>query len=382
MSVVFKQDQTDLRDSIKKYLAREVEPLILESEKAHAISLDVFKGLSAFGYQGGQLPEEDGGFGLDYMTWAMMMEDLGYAWGSLRTSVSTTNAYLRTVSTYGTPDQKERFLAPAMRAEQHVANALSEAHGASDPSAIRTKAEDKGDHYLLNGEKMWITNGHASNLLLVLARTFSSTCDGKPSIFLLDRKVSPYQTAIIDKMVVKASGTSSVAFIDVKVPKENLLGEEGAALKMALTSINHAKLNMAMGSTGLAQRALDMSIDYAKSRIVFGKPIGANQLIQKHIVDMTVRTHACRALGYAAAEALQRGEHARIECSIAKLYATAAAHEVAHMALNVHGGMGYACDFPIERIFRDTVGATIPDGTPEMQTLIAGREILGISAIR
>jgi alkylation response protein AidB-like acyl-CoA dehydrogenase len=137
-----------------------------------------------------------------------------------------------------------------------------------------------------------------------------------------------------------------------------------------------------MGSTGLAQRALDMSIHYAKTRVVFGKPIGANQLIQKHIVDMSVRTHACRALGYQAAIALQKGLPARMECSMAKLYATGAAHEVAAMALSVHGGMGYACDFPIERIFRDTAGATIPDGTPEIQTLIAGREILGISAIR
>jgi len=173
-----------------------------------------------------------------------------------------------------------------------------------------------------------------------------------------------------------------VSLVDVKVPKANLLGEEGTALKTALTSINFAKLNMAMGSTGLAQRALDMSIDYAKTRVVFGKPIGANQLIQKHIVDMSVRTHACRALGYQAAAALQKGLPARMECSMAKLYATSAAHEVAEMALYVHGGMGYACDFPIERIYRDTAGATIPDGTPEIQTLIAGREILGISAIR
>jgi alkylation response protein AidB-like acyl-CoA dehydrogenase len=382
MSVDLDSDQISLRDSMRKYLAKEVEPQILACERDHAIPLDIVRGLIRFGCQGGQLPEADGGLDVDYITWSMMMEELGYAWGSLRTTLSITNAYLRLVSNHGTPSQKEQFLAPAMAGEKHVANALSEAHGASDPSAILTKAEDKGDHYLLNGEKIWITNGHASELLVVLARTFSPTCDGKPSFFLLDRKESPYETRIIDKMVVKASGTSAVSLVDIKVPKANLLGKEGDALKTALTSINNAKLNMAMGSTGLAQRALDMSIDYAKTRVVFGKPIGANQLIQKHIVDMAVRTHACRALGYQAAAALQKGLPARMECSMAKLYATGAAHEVAEMALAVHGGMGYACDFPIERIYRDTAGATIPDGTPEIQTLIAGREILGISAIR
>jgi len=382
MSVDLDSDQISLRDSVRKYLAKEIEPRILDCERDHAIPLDIIRGLIPFGYQGGQLPEADGGLEVDYITWAMMMEELGYAWGSLRTTVSITNAFLRVVSKYGTAGQKQQFLEPAMRGEKQVANALSEPHGASDPSAILTKAEDKGDHYLLNGEKIWITNGHASDLLLVLARTFSSTCDGQASFFLLDRSESPYETRIIDKMVVKASGTSAVSLVDVKVPKANLLGPEGEALKSALTIINHAKLNMAMGSTGLAQRALDMSIDYAKTRVVFGKPIGANQLIQKHIVDMSVRTHACRALGYQAAAALQKGLPARMECSMAKLYATSAAHEVAEMALAVHGGMGYACDFPIERIYRDTAGATIPDGTPEIQTLIVGREILGISAIR
>jgi alkylation response protein AidB-like acyl-CoA dehydrogenase len=382
MSVDLDSDQIILRDSVRKYLAKEVEPRILDCERDHAIPLDIFRGLIPFGYQGGQLPEADGGLDVDFITWAMMMEELGYAWGSLRTSISTTNAYLRIVSKYGTVAQKQQFLEPAMKGEKHVANAFSEPHGASDPSAILTKAELKDGHYLLNGEKIWITNGHASKLLVVLARTFSPTCDGKPSLFLLDREESPYETRIIDKMVVKASGTSAVSLVDVKVPKANLLGEEGEALKSALTSINHAKLNMAMGSTGLAQRALDMAIDYAKTRVVFGKPIGANQLIQKHIVDMSVRTHACRALGYQSAVALQKGLPARMECSMAKLYASVAAHEVAEMALAVYGGMGYACDFPIERIYRDTAGATIPDGTPEIQTLIVGREILGISAIR
>lgn len=382
MSVELNAEQVALRDSIRKHMAKEVEPHINESERAHAIPIEILKGLSQFGFQGGQLPEEDGGFGLDFITWAMLMEEAGYAWGSLRTTLNITNVFLRLVSEHGTPAQKEHFLAPAMRGEKHVANALSEAQGGSDPSAIIGRAEDKGDHYLLNAEKIWITNGHAADYLMVLAKTYSKTCDGKHSMFLLDRKQTPYETRIIDKMVVKASGTAHVSLVDVKVPKENLLGPEGEAFVTTLKSINYGRLNMAMGSTGLAQRALDLSIEYAKTRVVFGKPIGARQLVQKHIVDMMVRTHAARALGYEAAHAMEKGLPARIECSLAKLYATEAAHEVARMAMYVHGAMGYAVDYPIERIFRDSAGGTIPDGTHEIQTLIVAREVLGMSAIR
>jgi alkylation response protein AidB-like acyl-CoA dehydrogenase len=166
------------------------------------------------------------------------------------------------------------------------------------------------------------------------------------------------------------------------VPKENLLGEEGQGLKAMLAGLNYGRLNVAMGAVGAAQAALDLSVAYAKTRKQFGQVIGGYQLVQKLIVDMTVRTEAARALGYKAAWALDQGGAARTECSIAKLYATEAAHEVASMAMQVHGGLGYSVDYPIERIFRDTRGGMIPEGTSEIQTLIIGREILGISAFQ
>jgi alkylation response protein AidB-like acyl-CoA dehydrogenase len=166
------------------------------------------------------------------------------------------------------------------------------------------------------------------------------------------------------------------------VPRANLLGDEGGALKRMLTSLDGARVNIAMGAVGAAQAALDLSIDYARTRTQFGKPIGSFQLVQKLIVDMTVKVEAARALSLRAAASLEKNsKDSRMACSIAKLYATEAAHEVASMALQVHGGMGYSTDYPIERIFRDTRGGTIPEGTSEVQTLIIGREILGISAL-
>jgi alkylation response protein AidB-like acyl-CoA dehydrogenase len=180
---------------------------------------------------------------------------------------------------------------------------------------------------------------------------------------------------------LRSTGTAELGFNDAIVPRENLLGAEGNALAKMLIGLDSARLNIAMGAVGAAQAALDLSIDYAKTRRQFGRPIGSFQLIQKHIVDMKVRVEAARALGYRAAMALEHDKDARMACSIAKLYATEAAHEVADAALQVHGGLGYSTDYPIERIFRDTRGGTIPEGTTDIQTLIVGRELLGMSAI-
>ncbi|OGB26727.1 MAG: acyl-CoA dehydrogenase, partial [Burkholderiales bacterium RIFCSPHIGHO2_02_FULL_66_10] len=259
--------------------------------------------------------------------------------------------------------------------------AISEPGTGSNIAQVQTRADLQGDHYVLNGRKLWITNGVFGDFGIVVARTFSPDCDGQLSTFLVERDVSPYEVRPVDTMVLRSTGTAELNFDNVKVPRENLLGEEGTALKKMLKGLDGARVNIAMGAVGAAQAALDLSIDHARTRTQFGRPIGSFQLVQKLIVDMTVRVEAARALGLRAAAALDSGRDVRTAASIAKLYATEAAHEVASMALQVHGGLGYATDYPIERIFRDTRGGTIPEGTTEVQTLIVGREILGMSAI-
>lgn len=381
MDFDFDTDQLALRDSIRRYMKAEISGRIAACEADRRIPQDVLEGLAQFGYIGGLLPEDDGGFGLDFVTWAMMVEEAGYCWGSLRTILNITNIFLRLVNGYGTPAQKERFLRPVLASSKSVCVAISEPNHGSNVAGIELKAEDQGDHYVLNGSKLWITNGENADYAIVLARTFSAGCDGKLSLFLVEREQSPYEARLVDKMVLKASGTAELRFDGVRVPKENLLGAEGIALKTMLTGLNYGRLNIAMGAVGAAQAALDLSIEYAKTRRQFGRPIGEFQLVQKHIVDMMVRTEAARALGYKAAVAVQKGLSARVECSIAKLYGAEAAHEVAKIALSVHGGLGYSTEYPLERIFRDTSGGTIPEGTAEVQTLIVGREVLGLSAI-
>ena len=375
-------DQEMLRDSIRRFMKTEVAPLISKHDVEKTFPFEILQGLSQFGYIGGRIPEELGGMSMDHMTWALLMEEAGYTWLSLRTMLNITNGSIQKIASEGTPDQIERFLKPLLSGQRKSCTAISEPGVGSNIAQIQTRADLVDDHYILNGRKLWITNGAFADFAIVVARTFSPDCQGQLSTFIVDREVTPYDVRRVDTMVLRSTGTAELTFDSIKVPRANLLGDEGGALKRMLTSLDGARVNIAMGAVGAAQAALDLSIDYARTRTQFGKPIGSFQLVQKLIVDMTVKVEAARALSLRAAASLEKNsKDSRMACSIAKLYATEAAHEVASMALQLHGGMGYSTDYPIERIFRDTRGGTIPEGTSEVQTLIIGREILGISAL-
>ena len=374
-------EQEALRDSIRRFMQAEVVPIVAQHEKARTFPFDLMPKLAELGYLGGNLPEEEGGHGIDMPTWAMMMEELGYHWLSLRTIVNITNGSIKRLAAHGTPAQKEKYLKPLMAGRLKACTGLTEPNTGSNIAGIQTRAELVGDEWVINGRKLWITNGCDADFVMVVARSFSPACEGKLSTFIVERALANYDVRKLDTMVLRCTGTAELGFTDVRIPKENLVGVEGAALSGTLKGLDAARLNIAMGAVGAAQAALDLSTDYARQREQFGRPIGSFQLVQKHIVDMTVRVEAARALGMRAAPALQAGKDVRQACSIAKLYATEAAHEVANMALQVHGGLGYSEEYPIERIFRDTRGGMIPEGTTEIQTLIAGREILGMNAI-
>lgn len=380
MSIDLTPEQITLRESIRRFMRTEVLPLIRQHETARTFPFELMPRLAEFGYLGGTLPESAGGLGLDYPTWAMLMEEAGYHWLSLRTMVNITNGSINRLATHGSPEQKARYLGPALRGELKLCTGLSEPEVGSNIAGIQTRAELRGEHWVLNGRKLWITNGAFADVAMIVARTYSPSCDGALSAFIVDRRETPYEVRQLDMMVLRATGTAELGFHDLKIPKANLVGAEGKALAGTLKGLDAARLNIAMGAVGAAQAALDLAVEYVKTRKQFGRLIGSFQLVQKHIVDMTVRVEAARALGLRAAHALQAGKDVRQACSIAKLYATEAAHEVASMALQVHGGSGYSEELPIERIFRDTRGGMIPEGTTEIQTLIIGREVLGVSA--
>ena len=375
------QETRMLRDSIRGFMARELtEARIAECEAAGVLPWEIVGELRQFGYLGGLLPEDAGGYGLSYRTWAMMMEEAGYRWLSLRVLLNTVNIVAALLQHLGDALQKEKWLKPVMAGEMPVWVGITEADHGSDVASVQTRAEDKGDHWLINGGKLWTTNGVHGRVGILVARTFTTGCDGDLSLFIVDPTETRFEASRLGTIFIKATATSQLSFHDARVPKENLLGPAGGGLKAILTGLNYGRLNVAAGATGAAQRALDLSTDYVKTRRQFGKVIGRYQLVQKLIVDMTIRTEAARALTDRAAQAQDAGLPERKECSIAKLYASEAAHEVASMALQAHGGLGYSTDYPVERLFRDTRGGLIPEGTSEIQTLIIGREILGISA--
>ena len=374
-------EQVLMRDNIRRYLKDKVAPLIQQAEADKRFPYPVLDGLADFGYLGGCLPESAGGLDLDFPTWAVMVEELGYCWLSLRVIVNTLNIVSGLINTYGSEEQKERFMRPLLKNRRRAFVSISEPDVGSNVAEIKTRADKRGDTYVLNGAKLWITGGLFADFGIVVARTFSDECQGGLSLFLVEKEHTHFDIKPVETMFVRSTGTAAFAFDNAEIPAANLLGREGEGLKQILIGLNFGRLNVAMGAVGAAQCALDLSTQYALDRKQFGRPIGSFQLIQKHIVEMTMKTQAARALGYRAARAMQTGQPARLETSVAKLYATEAAHEVANLALQVHGGMGYATEYPIERIFRDTRGGMIPEGTTEIQTLIIGREILGISAL-
>lgn len=381
MSYILNEEQRLLKANADKWLANNVTPLIPKHEADCSFPFEVLDGLKDFGYLGGRIPEEDGGFDLPFVTWGMLLESAGYCWGSLRTIINITNGTIQKLSKFGTAEQKDRWLKPLLENRIRTCTGLSEPNVGSNVRGIEARADHKGDHYVINGTKLWITNGVNADICLLVARTYSPDCDGKLSAFVVEKGMKGFSARRVSKMTLRPTATSELFFDNVVVPLENRIGDEGSALSGTLAGLNTARVNIAMGAVGQAQAALDLSVEYAKTRKQFGKPIGEFQLIQKHIVDMTMRVKAARALAYTAATRLDAGEEAREDCSIAKLYATQAAFEVADMALQVHGGLGYSTEYPIERIFRDTRGGMIPEGTSEIQTLIAGREILGLNAI-
>lgn len=382
MEFGFTPEQDALREVARRFLREQVTPRIAECEARREFDWDLLPQLQSFGYLGGLLPEEAGGFAMKYVDWAILMEEAGYCWLSLRVMMNSLNILAQLLHRHGTPEQQQRYLQPLLAGRMKYWMAITEPNHGSNVAGIETRAEDRGDHYLVNGNKLWITNGIHGNFGVLVARTYSAGCDGGISLFIIDREQTEYDARRADVMFIRATGTSQLSFSNARVPKANLLGREGEGLKAILTGLNFGRLNVAMGAVGAARSALDMSIEYARQRRQFGQPIGGFQLVQKLIVDMMVRCEAARALGYRAAWALDQGGTARTECSIAKLYAAEAAHEVASMALQVHGGSGYSEELPIERIFRDTRGGIIPEGTTEIQTLIIGREVLGISAFQ
>lgn len=383
MDFKLNQEERILRDSLRDFLKKEITPLAEEYEfEQKYFTKKIFKKLDTFGYAAALVPEAEGGLGLGFISYAIMVEQLARAWGSLRSMVTSSGLATRLISKIGTPEQKEKFLPRLLSMDEIACFALTEPNAGSDAGAIETEAVRDGDYYILNGTKTLITGGSIADVLCVYATVDPAKKGKGVTAFLVKKGESEFQTSDIRKMGNRSCPLSEIVFKDCKVPAANRLGEEGEGLKIALGGLNAGRVTVTFGVIGVAQAALDAAISYAKTRHQFGKPIGSFQLIQELIVDMALKVDTSRILGYRVATLLDEDAECRREASFAKLYATEAALDVTSNAIQIHGGYGYTEEYPVERYYRDVRHLTMAEGTTQVQKLIIGRDILKLSAIR
>ncbi|MFC1858182.1 acyl-CoA dehydrogenase family protein [Thermodesulfobacteriota bacterium] len=381
----FKLGQEDriIRDSIRDFMKKEIAPLAEEYEAEQKyITMDIMKMLEPFGFSSALVPEADGGFGLSYLSYTVMVEELARVWGALRSMTTTNGLATKLIAEHGTEEQKQKFLPRLISIDEIACFALTEPDVGSDAASVETEAVRDGDYYIINGTKTLITGGSMAEVIVVYATVDPSKKAQGVTAFLVKKGESEVTTSNIRKMGNRSCPLSEVVFKDCKVPVENRLGEEGQGLKIALSGLNAGRITVTFGVLGVAQAALEASIRYAKDRVQFGKPIGSYQLVQELIVDMALQVDTSRLLGYRAACLMDEGVDCRREASFAKLYSTEAAVDVTSKAIQVHGGYGYTEEYPVERYYRDIRHLTMAEGTTEIQKLIIGRDILKLSAIR
>ncbi len=372
--------RAEMLDSAHRFLSRVVDPHIAEAERTGVFPWSIWPEVAAYGYIGIRLPGAMGGQDLTFADLAALMEAAGYHWLGFRALLNVHNMVAGVLGRHGTQEQKQSHLGPLLRGEKRVWVGITEPNVGSDVKAVETKARRRGDGFVVSGTKQWITNG-GGDFGILLARTLSEADEDLGlSTFLIDRAEVAYGVRPLSTMILRSTGTSELVFEDLFLPANRLVGGIGDGLKTILTTLNEGRLSVASGAVGAAQCAFDLSLKYATSRTQFGKIIGRYQLVQEHLVEQATLVRASRLLVQDAARGLDGGQPSRLECSIAKKFATESAFRVADLALQVHGGIGYSTDLPLERIFRDTRGGIIPEGTPEVQTLIIGRELTGLSA--
>ena len=378
MDVQLTQEQRIIKDTVRKFLANEIAPLVEEYEtERKIIGKDIFKKLEPYGYAGGLVSEERGGLGLDFLTYCLMVEELSRTWASLRTMVTSSALVTKLLGRMGSEAQREKYLPRLLAMDDLACFALTEPNVGSDTGSVETKAERDGDHYVINGTKTLFTGGGLADLVMVYAKVKGSK---GLTAFLVHKGESAFEARNIRKMGMHCSSLAELAFVDCRVPVENRLGNEGDGQRIALSGLNEGRVNVTFAVVGLGQAALEASIRYAQERVQFGKTIAHFQLVQEMIVEMALKVDTARLLGMRAASLLDREVQCRREASFAKLYATEAMVEVCNKAIQVHGGYGYTSEFPVERYFRDVRHLTIAEGTTEIQKLLLGREILGVSA--
>ena len=373
-------EQRQILSTIHRFVEREVKPVASELEHRDEYPHALVERMKDLGLFGAIIPAEYGGMGLSFTTYALIIEEICRGWMSLTGVLNSHLLFAHILALFGTEAQKRRLLPAMASGEKRGGLALTEPHAGSDVQRIRTTAKRRGDHYLINGSKMFITNARHGNILAVAAKTDPDADPAYAGISLFAaEKGAPGLTVSRDikKLGYKGLDTCELAFEDFPVPAEALIGgEEGRGFKHVMGGLEVGRINVAARAVGVAQAAFEEAIRYAQQRETFGKPICEHQAIQLKLADMATKIEASRLLVRQAAEKKDAGERCDLEAGMAKLFASEACEEVALEAMRVLGGYGYTQEFPVERFYRDAPLMIIGEGTSEIQKLVIARNLL------
>ena len=372
------EEQRMVQIMTRAFAEKELKPVASQLDHDGVYPLDQLKKLGEMGLMGVFMPEEFGGAGMDMLSYVTALEEVSKAWASLGTIMSVNNSLVcGPIWRFGTAAQKKRYLPLLARGEWLGCYALTEPSAGSDAGSIRTEAKRQGGAYLLNGNKVFTTNGSRAHLALVYAVTDPAQGKQGISAFLVERNTPGFVVGKIeDKLGLRSSETAALVFEECRVPQENLLGQEGEGFKIALETLDGGRIGIAAQALGIAQGCLEESLAYSKERSQFGHPIADFQAIQWMLADMATEIDAARLLVYRAAWLHQQSKKVTREAAMAKLFASEASNRVAYKAVQIFGGYGYIKDFAVERFFRDARVTTLYEGTSEIQRLVIARHLL------
>ena len=373
-------EQEEILLAVRSFVDREVIPAAKELEHKDGYPFDLVDRMKELGLFGANIPEAYGGLDLDYVTYAMIYEEVSRGWMGAAGILGTHSVMCDVLSRFGTDEQKQRILPKLATGEHRGGLALSEPDAGSDVQRIRTVAKRDGDDYVLNGSKMWVTNGRYGDTFALLAKTDSEATPPYKgmSAFIVEKGNPGFVISRdIEKCGYKGVETCEIVFEDFRVPANNLVGEkEGKGFKQIMTGLESERINVAARALGIARAAFEDAIHYSQHRVTFGKPICQHQAIQGKLADMATKLEAARLLTYNAAEKKDRGERCDLEVGMAKLFATEMAQEVALDSMRVHGGYGYAKDFAVERYYRDAPLLIVGGGTNEIQKILIAKGLV------
>ncbi|MBW4829174.1 MAG: acyl-CoA dehydrogenase family protein [Clostridiaceae bacterium] len=369
----------ELRAEIRKFVEEEVKPIAFMLDQENKFPKEAIKKLGDMGMLGIPYPKEYGGAGLDTISYAIAVEELSRVDGGTGVILSAhTSLGAYPIAAYGTEEQKQKYLVPLASGEKLGAFGLTEENAGSDAGGTETTAVLEGDHYILNGEKIFITNAGEADIYIIFAVTTPGIGTCGISAFIVEKDWEGFSFGqSYDKMGIRSSATGELVFNDVKVPKENLLGKEGEGFKIAMGTLDGGRIGIAAQALGIAQGAYENALEYSKERIQFGKPIAHNQAVSFKLADMATKLRAARFLVYSAAELKENNERYSMEAAMAKQYASDVSLEIVNDALQIFGGSGYMKGMEVERAYRDAKICTIYEGTNEIQRIVIASHIIG-----